>query len=198
MKIKDLAFTAIVGALMAVLAQFLLPVALLIGGPALGPNLVHHALEGIPLGILLAVAYCRCPRGGTSFLIAFVWGFLTFVRVGRWFVTPGFLTGGLLAELVALFFRRFKTDENRLSLALQGGGFMLGMSFFLPVFFALFAGSPAKKLVLHSPALLIIPAVVPALVGLVGGWLGHALVLELRKGGLIAKRKEAHPSDPEN
>jgi hypothetical protein len=182
--LRDLVFIGVLAALLFGLTRALFPLAILIGGPVLGGSIVHHTLYAIPVGALVAIGYLRVPKLGLIFLLGLIFALLQVVGVGQWFVFAGFWSGAIVAEILQIFFRATGQDRGPVALALVGGFFLFGLSFLLPLLFALFAGPHQITSTLLS--IQVIYGGVPGIVGLVGGWIGWRLGGELRRAGLVS------------
>jgi len=60
---RDLVFVGVLAAAMVALTRGLYPIVVLIGGPVLGPGIIHHSFNAIPLGALVALGYLRGRKG---------------------------------------------------------------------------------------------------------------------------------------
>lgn len=181
--LRDLVFVGVLAAAMVALTRGVYPIAVLIGGPVLGPGIVHHSLYAIPLGALVTLGYLRVAKAGTVLLLGLVFSILNVLSIGLWFVFIGFWSGALLGELGLFGLRRMGLDKTDGALALVGGLFVGGLSFFLPILFAIFTGRGKAGAVVYGIALL--SWILPAILGAAGGYLGGRIASLLRPAGLI-------------
>ncbi len=185
MQLKDLVFISAMATLMAVITDLLYPIAIIIGGPLLGPSLVHHALFAIPLALILSIVYCKVPKKWTYSIFSLIWGFLMFVRLGNPIPIVGFFSTGIVSDFFALLFRIFKVDRKRFFLSIQSGIFLFSLGTFMSVLFGIFVGSAGQKLVLKNIDLFAIIIFIPAGITTVFGYLLNPIVVELKNIGLI-------------
>ncbi|MGC8651396.1 MAG: hypothetical protein ACP5RX_02180 [Minisyncoccia bacterium] len=185
MQLKDLVFISAMATLMAVITDLLYPIAVIIGGPILGPSLVHHALFAIPLALILSIVHCKVPHKWTYSIFSLIWGFLMFVRLGNPIPIVGFWSAGIVSDSFALLFRFFKVDKKRFFLSLQSGIFLFSLGMFMSVLFGIFLGSVGQKLILKNIGLFAIVILIPASITAASGYLLNPIVVELKNIGLL-------------